>query len=144
MRTDVTIDRKQVHLPNASTLGYGKFKAQHGDVVLFKQDPSIGQLTIGRVVGRIASAPRIGDDPDLRGHLVVVALTQSITSPMERWVDPANVVECFNPQDFGGRDVGEFLRFFFSPEFRNETPDTMRQWANSGCASFATFKGLSR
>lgn len=130
MRNDVTIDRKQTgYLPNTSTLGYGKYKAQFGDVVLFTE---ANHVRIGRVIGRIKSAPRIGNDPDLRGHLVVLTLGQNLTHAFERWVAPEDVIECFNPEPdkFGGRDVRKLLDFFFGPEFKTKTPDQLRQYAN--------------
>lgn len=60
---DATIDRKAVRLPNACTLGYGKYRAQYGDLVTFKEhytDSTYG-TRIGRVAGRIVYAPAIVD-----------------------------------------------------------------------------------
>lgn len=132
MRIDIVIDRKQVHLPNASTLGFGKYKAQYGDCVLFSEG---GQRTMGRVIGRIAYAPKMDNDPDLRNYLVVIALGSNLSFPMERWVDPASVSECFNPQDFGNRDIAAFMSFFFGESFRKHSTEDMRGWVNYGSAT---------
>lgn len=37
MRTDVTIDQRQVHCPNACTLGFGRYQARFGDFIQYKE-----------------------------------------------------------------------------------------------------------
>lgn len=136
MRTDVRIDRKQVKLPNSTNLGFGKWKAQFGDVVRFDES---GHDMYGRIIGRIAHAHRPDGDPDVRGWLVVIALGSNLSFPMERWVNPADVRECFNPQAFGGRDMAKFLAFFFGPEFRKQKTEVLRAWSTYGQPDFEKY-----
>lgn len=130
MRTDVQIDRKQVHCPNASGIGYGKYKAQFGDIVIASAD---GHVTIGRVAGRIAYATAIGEDRGpIRDWLVVVALSSNLTFPMERWINPADVIEVYDPQNIDGANPATFLAFFFGAQFKAHSVESLREWANNG------------
>ena len=126
MRRDATIDRQQVHLPNASTLGFGKYKAQFGDVVLYQQDE---HTYIGRVAGRIHYAPPLeSSEKPIRDYLLVIALGTRLDFAMERWVNPEDVTECFDPSNEHCR-IQEVLAFLFSPQFKTESVDTLRRYA---------------
>lgn len=50
MREDVKIDRKQVRCPNASHLGFDKYNAQVGDIILYQDGDT---ERIARMAGRI-------------------------------------------------------------------------------------------
>lgn len=95
MRTDVTIDRKQVRCPNTSHGGYDKYKAQVGDIVLFNES---GHSLVGRMIGRIVYAPPCGETPAIRNYILVIALSQDMTFSMERWVNPADVMRVQAPR----------------------------------------------
>jgi len=132
MRTDTIIDRKLVKCPNASTLGYGKWKAQFGDIVLWKDSEGIH---IGRVAGRIQYAPALGSEtPAIRNHLLIVALSRNHTFPMERWVDPQEVIEVYDPANFESQPL-RLLTFLFGPEFKKESVEDLRKWIRDGAAT---------
>lgn len=133
MRTDVTTSKKQSeYLANASTLGYGKYKAQFGDIVIYRENENT--VRVARVAGRIEHCPKLDDDPNMKGWLIVVALGMNLTHTMERWINPDDVIECFNPSPdkFGGRDIIALLSFFFGEDFKKHSTDELRQWANAG------------
>jgi hypothetical protein len=125
MRTDAQIDRKQVYCPNASTLGYGKHKAQFGDVVVFEENNT---LRVGRVAGRIKYAPPCGDTPAIRGHLLVIGLNDSLTSVYERWLNPSDVTRVEPRANL----IVSLMSFLMSPGFKTHTPDVLRTWSESG------------
>lgn len=130
MRTDVIIDRKQVYLPNVSTIGYYKIKAQFGDMIRTKD-------YIGRVIGRISYAPKLStNDPDVRGWLVCLVFGSNFTFPMERWINPAEVLECFDPTKYGYKTnesaLASFVAFMFGPELKQYKPADLRAWQNYG------------
>lgn len=129
MRTDVTIDKKQVPLPLGGQIGFMKYKVQFGDIVFFKQDPNNAAVTIGRMIGRIAHAPRIDGDADIRGWIVVAALGSTLSFAMERWVNPADVVACYDPKDL---DLSKRLAAFFSESWLHSSTDTIRSKINQG------------
>ena len=126
MRTDAQIDRKQVYLPNASTLGFGKWKAQHGDVVLYTQND---QNCIGRVAGRVHYAPSLEpNEKPIKDYLLVIQLGSRLDFSYERWVNPADVTECFDPHNEYCR-IQEVLAFMFSKDFKKESVETLRRFA---------------
>jgi hypothetical protein len=130
VRIDAFIDRKQMRCPNASTIGYGKWKAQTGDIVVYRANE--GMTQVGRVIGRITHAPALdGDKSPTRNYLLLAVLNSSLTFVMERWINPEDVIEVFEPRE----DVAKMLAFFFSPEFTKESVDTLRRWTGSGFAT---------
>ena len=132
MRTDAKIDRKQVYCPNVVTLGYSRPMARFGYFVTFNE----GRRTVlARVVGRIASAPRIDNDPDVRGYLVVMAIGFQYATPMERWINPKAVLDCF-PPNTGHWDCLKFMQFFFGADFKKQSVETLRGFANYGSSDF--------
>ena len=88
MRTDAIIDRKQVRCPNASTLGYGKWKAQVGDLVEFKEG---NKVVVGRMVGRISYAPNLNGGKPLKNYIVAICIDQMLRYTFERWINPIDV-----------------------------------------------------
>jgi hypothetical protein len=90
MRTDVRIDKQQVQCPNASHLGYDKWRAQVGDIITFRE---ADQLRIGRMIGRIAYAPNLNGGRSLRNYILAVVLdNHTLSHTCERWINPADVV----------------------------------------------------
>lgn len=130
MRTDVTIDRKQVRCPHASTLGYGQWIARTGDLVCWQQPltDSSSEPCTGRVIGRIAYAPPCGETPAIRGWLLVLALSPCLTHAFERWVNPEWVTEVYRVTP----DVAAWLTSFFSPALIKRSADDLRRAAEYG------------
>lgn len=107
MRTDCTIDKQQVICRNASTLGYGKYKAQVGDVIAWR-DSTEGDTRIGRMIGRIKYAPSLmGDKGPVRNYILAVQLGMEMTSISERWVNPDSVYSVQSIRDH--RAVTEYF-----------------------------------
>lgn len=106
-----------------------KYKAQFGDIVFFKQVPGSAAVTVGRMIGRIAHAPRIDGDADVRGWIVVAALGADLSFAMERWVSPDEVVACYDPKDL---DLAKRLAAFFSDAWLRFPTDTIRSQVNEG------------
>ncbi len=98
--------RQSQYLPNASTLGYGKYRAQVGDWVTFKAGD---QLQIGRMVGRVKDTDPIATEERRPiGFLAVLTLSMELTHAYVRWVDPADVTEVHANVP----DIGRFLAWF--------------------------------
>jgi hypothetical protein len=112
MRTDCTIDTKQVYCPNATWLAYGKGAARFGDVVWYKEWLTDGtyDTRIGRVIGRVAYAPACGETKPISNYLCVAVLSNGYCAAFERWVNPEDVIEVNSFEDF---KRGEGLRRWF-------------------------------
>jgi hypothetical protein len=139
MRTDATIDRRLVQLPHADTLGYGKWKAQTGDFVVFRTGgkPDGGFPQIGRVAGRVHRAPALeANEEAVHDWLLVITFSQDMTFVMERWVRPEWVIRCYSPTD----KQAALWAFMLSPEFAKRTPDELREWSASGFSSWDAFE----
>jgi hypothetical protein len=132
MRKDVKIDRYAVKCRSANTLGYGKWKAEVGDIIVFEEN---GEHAVGRMAGRVHSAPALisGEKP-IKDYILVIALNDALTFSMERWINPADVISIHNPNHVD-RKIVEFMAFFLSPEFKDYTPEQLRQWHYSGYAT---------
>ncbi len=106
MRTDITIDGRQVRCPHASTLGYGKWKAQLGDWVSWTQptDGDHGVNNIGRMIGRVAYDPQ----GECTGWIVVLSLGMEMTTVFERWVRPEWVFQVHANTP----DIARFLAWY--------------------------------
>lgn len=92
MRTDCTIDNRAVYCPNASKLGFGKYKAKRGDCIVYKQEYKDGsyRTVLARVLGRV-TAPELSFTPEVKGWLLVMRLSDDGSHAYENWVDPADV-----------------------------------------------------
>lgn len=119
MRTDIKTDKKLVKLPNASTLGFGKWKAQFGDVVRFEDENG---THIGRVAGRVKDNGQV--------YVIVIVLFDACYVG-ERWVKPEEISYCITVR----KQHQELMRFFMSDEWLTTSPDTLRSWAESGYAT---------
>ena len=129
MRTDAQIDRVQVKLPNASTLGYGKWKAQTGDWIAWDIPGNSG---FGRVAGRVHYAPAICEDKGpIRDWILVIMFSCEMTSVHEMWVNPEWVTRCYNHNDY----QIALWRFMQSDDFTRCSPDVLRAWSETGYAS---------
>ncbi len=115
MRRDATIDRRFVRCPKASTLAYGKWRAQVHDWIVWRYPESDGTPGdgphIGRMIGRIAYAPSLGETGQIKDWILVLALSSDHTHAYERWIDPAWVSQVNGPHE----DIAAFLTWFASP-----------------------------
>jgi len=116
-RVDVQIDRRAVHVPRASTLGYGKYRAQPGDWIVWSfpisdsDDTARGPDSIGRVLGRVAYAPAIGTDGRaIRNWIAVLRLSSEGTHASVYWVNPEWVSRVHAHR----ADIGAFWQWFAS------------------------------
>jgi hypothetical protein len=120
MRTDVIIDKKQVVCRNTSTLGFSKWKAQVGNLLLFKEG---GRIVTGRMIGRIQHG--YFDGKSLKNHLVVICISPRLDWTFERWVDPNDVTEIYDLNSEYARHA-EVLEHFFSVELTKAPIDEVR------------------
>lgn len=94
--------RREVKLPNASTLGYGRWKARAGDFIVYKEQHSVSvpaeeHSRLARVIGQITSVEGRTDDPCV-GFLVVLAVDDEAAYGYERWINADDVTECRSPE----------------------------------------------
>lgn len=131
MRTDITIDRKQVQIPLKNQTGYMRYKVQFGDIVFFDE---CGHRTVGRMIGRVAKGqdypPPDGKGGSLKDYIVVACLGSDLSFTMERWVNPADVLAAYKPKP--PYDLARKLGIFFSDEWLKQTPDQIRARLNIG------------
>jgi hypothetical protein len=130
MRTDATIDRKQVICRNSSHLGYSKVTARTGDIVIYSEGKEWG-THVGRVIGRIAYAPSLANEAPIRKWLLLACLSNDLTCVGERWVNPEDVSQVFAVRE----ETRKLLAFFLSDGFGHESVDTLRRWTASGFAT---------
>lgn len=112
MRTDTTIDSRQVICRNASTIGYSSVKLRVGMFFVYSEDGDGDRRRLGRMIGRV-SAPAIGEgenySPRIEGYILALVLSDNGAHCYERWIDPNNVIET---RDAEG--MAEFAAFFFA------------------------------
>ena len=98
----------KIILPNASYLGYDKYFASPGDLILYKEY-HMGEthsLRLARVIGRIKKCDN--DGADCKGFILVSALDDTLDFSYERWVDPKDVSRCVSI-DKSKEFIGWFL-----------------------------------
>lgn len=102
--------RATVRVPNASTLGYGRWEASPGNLVTFEIPRADGTTSArhGRVIGRADASGRDGDP--VKGWIAVIALSDNISFAYEMWIDPAWVTSCRT----NGPEAIEFFRVFLT------------------------------
>lgn len=128
MRTDCKINTRSVKCPNARLIGFGLGVANVGNLIVYKEfhaDDSYSTRT-ARMIGRV-SAPQLDPEGDeIKGWLLVLALSDDCTALYERWVNPQWVVEV--------REVPTtLLRFFAQPTL--PPADVLRRKGESGYLS---------
>ena len=86
---------RQVVCRNSSCIGYSSNVARPGYWVMYRGDSE--GLRMARVLGRIEYAQFVhgARTPDVRGSLAVIRLTMGGTHANIAWVDPGDVVECY-------------------------------------------------
>lgn len=83
MRTDCKRHNCAILLPNASTLGFGLYKAKRGNWVRFNYGE---ERLCGRVVGGVVA--------DGKRYIEVIALLGACHIPAVRWIEAEDVIEC--------------------------------------------------
>lgn len=115
--------RASKYLPNATHLGYSKYKASPGDMIVFRVERSAGESPdrmIGRVIGVIDETDRDGTDYTGKGALLVIAVSRNASFGMEMWVDLEDIEECTSP-----KHAAHFLNWFL-----NATPKDLMAYRN--------------
>lgn len=143
MRTDATYDRKQVSCPNASTLGYGKYKAQTGDLIVYREHYTNGtdDARLARVIGRVDYAPALdGDREPTRNRLVVLAMATMPSFCFERWINPEDVIEILAIDGEPGDKIRRLMEWFLSPDLPRHSMEELLQWQRSGFATMTEWK----
>ena len=109
MRTDATIRHRQTKLPKlVTTIGFDRWIARPGDLILYRErlaggDDAPSLRRIARVIGTV-DAPTLPagtnyeGSPAVKNHICVMALADDGSYAYERWVDPADVVRCLDPE----------------------------------------------
>lgn len=122
MRTDAKISNRKVYLPRASTIGYGKYEAKRGDLIVYEEhdnDGGVHNRRMARVLGTV-DAPGVCGNPPTKNHLFVLALADDGHTAYERWIDPKRVVSC-------QASPSKFAAWFFSDEpMRYSAADVIR------------------
>lgn len=83
-RRDCTRDNRACHLPNASTLGFGCWKAKRGNWIVYESDD--GSKHCGRVIARVLCEGAV--------YLEIAQASESFDSAFVRWVKPEMVRQC--------------------------------------------------
>lgn len=114
MRTDCTIDGKQVICPTATLIGFATRKCRVGSYFVYRDGT---EQRMARMLGRVAFAPAL---PDINGKYATGAkhiknhILAMVWFPMghcaERWIDPADVIECY------ATPPADIAAFFFAPK----------------------------
>jgi len=143
MRQDAIIDRKQVICSNATTIGYGKWRAQTGDLLLYRE--SENSLRLARVIGRVKYAPALdGDKGPACNRIMVLALGNIPSHAFERWIDPKDVLEVISLATEHGDRIRQLLQWFLSPELTKYSPEELSDWAKSGFATMQNWQDYQR
>jgi hypothetical protein len=127
MRTDCTIDGRQVICRNASLLGYSTCRARVGCFFVYYDEAGTNHLA--RMLGRVAFAPAIGrGEKPIKNFILAMVLTSWAQSAMERWVDPATVLAVYE------KPPTNLAAFFFQPKLPYDA-QTMRRLMEHGTVS---------
>ena len=144
MRTDAVIDRVQVICRGASTLGYGKWKAQVGDLILFRQFKEDTTLTLGRMIGRVHYAPALeGDSKAVHDHILCLCINSMLDYTFERWVDPANVV-IVHPMDTHSPHRRDVVMSFLSDDLIKAGVEEVREMMSARWSTLEGYRGRAR
>lgn len=79
----------------ATRLGYGKWEASRGDVIVWRVEAVDGSMIefSGRMLGRVDAAAEGPEVPAVKGWIAVLELNATFHHAFVRWVDPAWVTE---------------------------------------------------
>lgn len=99
-------------LPNTTTIGFCKVRAQLGDIIVYQEktysignpkDLSVTHHRAARVIGF--------EDKDDKVYLVVLAVSDALSHCFIRWIDPEDVTECRAIS----AHTGKLLQWLLSP-----------------------------
>jgi hypothetical protein len=124
MRSCTIFQRKTGYLKRASTLAYGKYVAEPGDIVAWCEEPDGPTRHMGRVIGTVDSPPRRTGNPDydaeaVKGWLCVMRFDPDLTHAYPVWVDPDMVTKAESCPK------GNLIAFLLSDEFHELTVDDL-------------------
>lgn len=116
MSRPVKYDNRRVYLPNASTIGYGRYYAKAGNLIVFQDEyrEGLNHLThVGKVIGRISETDTLQGERHGQwvGHLLVLQCAAHLMYGYERWIDPATVTQCCEPEH-----AAHFMAWLFKAE----------------------------
>jgi hypothetical protein len=123
MRTDVTIDGRQVICTNASLLGYSTRRARVGCFFVYSDEA--GTNHVARMLGRIVYAPDLPPGKPIKNHILAMVLMSWAQSAAERWVDPATVIAVYE------KPPTRLAAFFFAEKLPYDA-HTMRRLMEQG------------
>lgn len=129
MRYDAIIDKYAVKCPNTTMLGYNKWKAEFGDIVIWNCTSE--KNVISRVIGRVHYAPATPDSPEINDYILGATLSKDLTFVYERWINPIDVVQVYDPVRCG-TDMVKRMAFFFGEAWRDIKPHDLRAWLYDG------------
>ena len=135
MRQDASFDKRQVICKNATHLGYGKIRAQVGDLVLTKDG------LLARMIGRITYAPTLAPtDKPIRNWILAVAMTgQMLEHTSERWIDPADVTRVESI-----RNQADVLAWFLSDQMTKAPIDEVRRCASEMWSTLDAYRAYMK
>jgi len=139
---DAIRDQRYVRCPNASMLGYGRYRAQLGSWIVARQPgytldgaPINPIVIVGRMISRIVysagfpAGPNYEGAPTIRNWIEVLALHENMHHASVRWIDPAWVSEVHPTAP----DLAKFLEWFAT--FNPKDHGFIRGLAEYGCLS---------
>lgn len=136
MRTDAIIDKRQVRCPNASHLGYDKWKAQVGDLITFREGDH--GITTGRMIGRIHYAPPCGESPAINNWLLVIGINSMLDHTFERWANPADVTRVQSL-----REQQAVMGYFLSDEILKAPIEEVRRGTTDGWTTLSRYRAYT-
>lgn len=142
MRSCTISQKKSRYLKNASTLGYGKYKVEPGDLITWCYgDDSV--LHTGRVMGLVdAPARRTGvpehDAEAVKGWLCVMRFDPDMTHAYPVWVNPDDVTSA------KACPGGKLVAFLLSDEFQTMEIDDLLFLSRYGTLSESYIEGREK
>ena len=121
MRTDCSIDARQVICPKATTLGFATIKCRVGSYFVYAEsrdeDGFVTSSRMARMLGRISFAPALPESDGryapgakhVRNHILAMVWIE-MGHCAERWIDPTDVLECY------AEPPADIAAFFFAPK----------------------------
>jgi hypothetical protein len=100
IRRKIKVSRKKVaKLLNATSIGYGQWKARPGDIIVFKEWYTNNEYRyrLARLIGVITESDVV-EGHSAAGELSVLSINDSIHYGYERFVKCEDVVECYRPE----------------------------------------------
>jgi len=132
VRTDAIIDKRQVRCPNASHLGFDRWQAQVGDLILFTDGE---RTSVGRMIGRVHYAPPCVESLAVHDWLLVVGLAADLGHTFERWVNPLDVERVQSIREEHSR----ILTWFLSDQMIKADVQEVRKSTSNGWSTLDAY-----